>query len=157
ARPGRPPHPRPRRPICPLGSARGRPGMSTEQPATPPAAGHPSPVRETLTLVLVCILVGVVAAGLMADAPGLGVLLLVLLAPVLVRLAIGPPGQADAGRPRTGAQKVMGALGSLGVLIAIGVASFAAFYATCFVVCLGGLAVEQLSAGREGVEWIFFP
>jgi hypothetical protein len=44
-------------------------------------------------------------------------------------------------------------LSSLGVMALIGLASVAAFYATCFVVCLGGLALNDLNKGRsEG--WI---
>src|SRR5205823_6137444 len=125
----------------PPGPARRRPGMSTDPSATPPAEDHASTPKDVLTLVLVCILVGVIAAGLMGVAPGLGIVLLILLAPILVRVATGPP-QADPSKPRTGAQKAMGFFGSLGVLIAIGLASFAAFYGTCFVVCLGGLAVH---------------
>ena len=76
------------------------------------------------------------------------------LVPILVRIARGP---AETGQPATGTQKAMGVLGSLGMLLAIGLASFAAFYATCFVVCLGGLAVEDLRKdGSQSFDWIFW-
>jgi len=121
----------------------------------PSATDHPGPAKDVTGLVLVSILIGVVALGLLAVAPGVAILLLVLLAPVLVRASTGPP-QAGAGTPPTGTQKTLGFLGSLGVLVGVGLAAVAAFYATCFVVCLGGLAVADL--GKSGnYEWIIVP
>jgi hypothetical protein len=109
--------------------------------------------KDPVSLVLVGLLVAVVGLGLLFAAPGLGIVLLILFVPILVRIARGP---VETGQPATGTQKVMGVLGSLGMLIAIGLASFAAFYATCFVVCLGGLAIEDLRKDGAGdFNWIF--
>ena len=50
----------------------------------------------------------------------------------------------------TGFEKVNAFIGSLGVVATVAVAAFVAFYATCFAVCMGGLALSDLKKGESG-------
>jgi hypothetical protein len=94
--------------------------------------------------------------GLFASlgAPGVLIALLVLVTPALIRTRIASSRQRAAGAPPSGpAAAVATFLSSLGVIALIGLASVAAFYATCFAVCMGGLMVEDLNHGKS-YGWI---
>lgn len=97
----------------------------------------------------------VLIAVLCIEAPGLLVVLLVLATPALIRTVRQSSRRPDA----TGVTLVITFFSSLGVLTAVGMAAGAAFYATCFVICLGGLALTEFtSSGRRmGYEWILVP
>ena len=76
-------------------------------------------------------------------------ILLILAAPALIRtLAV------SVGKGPTGGMGFLGTfLGSLGVATLIGLASFIAFFATCFVVCLGSISLSDMGRRGGGGEW----
>jgi hypothetical protein len=86
-------------------------------------------------------------AGLALEAPGVLIVLLILAVPATIRAAVAYSGaqQEAAGGPSF----LLLLLSSLGIAALIGVASFGAFFATCFVVCFGGLALSDKPWGEE--------
>lgn len=78
--------------------------------------------------------------GLLVAAPGILLILVILVTPALVRTACGARTTGPDGGPPS---PVWGFLSSVGLVAIVGLASFVAFFVTCFVVCLGGLAVTQ--------------
>jgi len=93
--------------------------------------------------------------GLATAGPGILIVLLILATPALIRVVIAASHQASQGRPLTGLDITSTFLSSVGIVAMVGLASFAAFYATCWVVCLGGLALENLKSGRGvNYDWI---
>jgi hypothetical protein len=97
-------------------------------------------------------LVVLVCGALAFEAPGILLMLLILATPALIRTVVVKAGAGPA-TPAGGMTFVGTLLGSLGVTVLIGVASFVAFFATCFVVCYGAVS---LSSGHPwGEDWIF--
>ncbi|MFO0965048.1 MAG: hypothetical protein U0793_05605 [Gemmataceae bacterium] len=105
----------------------------------------PRPREEAEPLAAFGILALLICLGLALVAPGVLIIVSFLAIPAIIRTAVV-------------SEKKVGPLwtflGSLGTVVVVGTAAFAAFFATCFVVCLGGLALEDLSRGRS-YEWIF--
>jgi hypothetical protein len=94
------------------------------------------------SLFLVMTLVSV-SLGLMLIAPGLGVLLLVITAPAMVRAAQINARRAAAGQPTDALDRFMALLGSVGVVVATGLAAGGAFFGTCV-----GVFVVTASSGQ---------
>ena len=117
--------------------------------------GAPSPIarRESSYLIeerawtgdnVAWMMLGVLAIVLCVSiafaAPGFLLLLLVLATPALIRAGIA--GFRDERAVASGPSFVMVFLSSLGIAAIVGLASYAAFFATCLAVCLGGLALD---------------
>src|SRR5262249_6366042 len=105
------------------------------------AAGD-NPVMDafgSLALVLLELLVGV---GLASDAPGVLLILLVALTPALIRTLVTTYRQRAEGEKVSAGRVILTFLSSVGVVVVVGLAATAAFYATCFAVCLAGLAIS---------------
>ena len=125
-------------------------GHSFDGPSITTATAVPraSAVRQPqsfglATLMLVVTLISVVM-GLTALAPGLGILLIVLLTPAMVR-TFGIVGRQKAkGRQVAAAHKIGTLFASLAVVTVIGSASVGAFLVTCFPI---GLAAYGGKAG----------
>jgi hypothetical protein len=100
--------------------------------------------------IFLAVLAVLIAIGLALEAPGILVFLFIAMLPALIRTVL------IASRGQTGG--ALGGVGtflsSLGIMVVVGLASFAAFFTTCFVVCLGGLAVSDLRRGGSE-EWIW--
>jgi hypothetical protein len=100
---------------------------------TPPAgleesgrfAVHISSVMLVIAMVAVCL-------GVLHEAPGLGILLIVLMVPALVRTLVGAARRKAKGHSMTPAEKLFTFFGSLGIVIVIGLAASIAFVTTCF-------------------------
>ncbi len=105
-------------------------------------------------LVVFGVLAILVCLGLMLEAPGVLLVLLILATPALIRTVVALSRQQTPGAPPSGLAAVGTFLSSLGVVAIIGLASAAAFYATCFAVCLGGLALHDMRGGGKSGEWI---
>jgi hypothetical protein len=117
--------------------------MSSE--SLPEARGDaPALVVFGVLAILVCL-------GLALEAPGVLVVLLSLATPALIRTIVALSRRQTPAAPPSGLAALGTFLSSLGVMAMVGLASAAAFYATCFVVCLGGLA---LSDKPWGGDWI---
>jgi hypothetical protein len=105
-------------------------------------------------LVVGGVLLLLVGVGLTIEAPGLGLLLLVLATPVLIRVAHVADRRQAHGAPMTGGEKVLAFLGSLGVVAAVGLAAAIAFFAACFAVCFAGLSLGAFNS-RGGMGFLF--
>jgi hypothetical protein len=84
------------------------------------------------------------------EAPGVLVILLILATPALIRTVVVTAGKHQVS-PENGFTMLGTFLSSLGVAALVGLASFVAFFATCFVVCLGGLSLGDT---RHAENWI---
>jgi len=100
---------------------------------------------------VLAILIVVIAANLAFEGPGLLIILALAMTPPLIRLVILSQRARAAGQPLSPAEKVGAFLGTIGAVVLVGAAAFVAFFATCFVVCLGFLAAD---GGRGGGELI---
>jgi hypothetical protein len=78
-----------------------------------------------IALVAVCL-------GILVEVPGLGVILLLVATPSLIRTLGTVARRKAAGRPLTHWEKAQAFAGSVAVVTAIGVGSVAAFTVTCF-------------------------
>jgi hypothetical protein len=106
-----------------------------ENPYAAPAAAGPSGTFSLATLLLVVTGVAVVF-GLMTVAPGLGILVLVLMVPALVRTqALTRRDDERAGRQSTIGEKVGAFVVSLALMALIAIAAGVAFLAACFFSC----------------------
>ncbi|MFL5328326.1 MAG: hypothetical protein ACJ8C4_05385 [Gemmataceae bacterium] len=95
---------------------------------------------------VLAILIGL---GMAIEVPGALAVLVALAMPAFIRtIRAGQWARAEGAAPDS--MNVVGVFfSSLGIISIIGLASFAAFYATCFAACLGGLA---LGGGNRGGE-----
>jgi hypothetical protein len=69
--------------------------------------------------------------------------LLILATPALIRTVVTTVRRDKEGAPAEGPAVLGTFLSSIGVVAMVGLASVAAFYATCFAVCLGGFALTD--------------
>jgi len=125
-------------------------GNPIERPDLPASQGD-APAFWILGLLMIGL-----CLGLMFEAPGILVVLLVLATPALIRTCIASARQRAEGAPPSGLSKVGTFISSVGVIALIGLAAGGAFYATCFAVCLGGLSVAELNHGKDA-GWILIP
>src|SRR5204862_234114 len=98
-----------------------------------------NPAIAALGLLLLLAVVGLATA----NALGVAIVLAVLVTPALARVVyFSLSRNANNKRPLTLGENVAFFFSSLGIVTMIGVASFAAFFASCFVVCWGGITVS---------------
>jgi len=128
------------------------PGTSTEAPADDDRGlaeriRLPEPRGDNPGWIVFGILAILLVLGLASAGPGILLVLLILAIPALIRAALAASRQAALGQPLTGLGITSTFLSSVGIVALVGLASFAAFYATCFAVCLFGM---QASTGKGG-------
>lgn len=135
-------------PLVEEGQVAGRALMQTERNRLRESgADHPAWMVFGVLTLLVCL-------GLMLEAPGVLVVLLILATPALVRLVVVSI-RATSQRQSPSALTMVGLFFStLGIAAIVGLASAAAFFATCFVVCLGGSSLSELNRGGVPADWI---
>jgi hypothetical protein len=78
-------------------------------------------------------------------APGLGILLIVLAVPALIRTVVTGSQSKAAGEPLSSGQKTIAFISSLAIMIAVAVAGVVAFQIACWGSCAAVAAV-----GGEG-------
>jgi phosphatidylglycerol:prolipoprotein diacylglycerol transferase len=90
--------------------------------------------------------------GLLAEAPGLALLILVVAAPVLLHAFLGAR-QTRGGQPGQTLGAAAGFLGTVGIILAVLLSAFAAFVAICLPVGFFGfvLGFEQRDPGKESL------
>jgi hypothetical protein len=93
--------------------------------------------------------------GLAGVAPGVLIVLLLILTPVLVRASRGPDAGLAGGGAASGATGIAGFFSTLAVVALIGFAAIATFYVTCFAVCLAGAATGSFNKSGSAEGWIF--
>jgi hypothetical protein len=102
-----------------------------------------------LTITLLAVVLGV---GRMS--PGVGLGLAIIATPALVRTCLAAVRRKSSGQPMTPREKLGVFAASVGVVLTVGVAAGAAFYATCWVGFFGGAAVSSVWAkGYEPIGW----
>jgi len=113
-----------------------------------------SPRGDSPLLIAVGIAAVLVAIGAAIDEPGILILVLILATPALIRAM-----RVSDTRSREGGGFLLDFVGSLGVIVLIGLATAASFYITCAAVCLGGVWISELSKQRSGgfLEALFLP
>lgn len=126
--------------------------MSSEpRTSMPPSAGLPPARGDGVAMVVFACLGILLCLALALEAPGVLILLLILATPAWIRTLIALSRQRAAGAPPSGPVVVGTFLSSLGVVVLTAVASVAAFFATCFAVCLGGLALSNKKSNYDMV------
>jgi hypothetical protein len=116
----------------------------------PPAAAGPwtfslSSLMLMMTLIAVCF-------GLGGVNPGLGIGVAILVTPAALRTAVAATRRRREGRGMTIDEKIAAFAASLGVVVAIIVATGAAFYATCWAGFFGGAMLsEPFAKGYDGL------
>lgn len=122
--------------------------LAAEAIASEPVAPSPSHSFSLMTLMLLVTLASV-AMGVTAIAPGLGIMLIILLTPALVR-TFGIVRRREAtGQLTSFADRIGTLYASLGVVIVIAVASVGAFVATC-----GPIGAVALTGEGEGYFYV---
>jgi hypothetical protein len=123
-----------------------------------PAAGSKVATQEAASLALFGGRARLVGGGLALTAPGLLIVLVVALIPAVIRAVVIARRRPDQSTTAVGALGTV--FSSLMVVLAVGLASFAAFFATCFAVCLGGLALADMDRGAghgRNYDWVWIP
>lgn len=127
----------------------------SENPYEPPTPIGDAPGASVVSIVLV-IGVIIVLVALTVAAPGLGILLLMVVAPALIRTAV-----VVARRRRlenrdvsVGEKSVLFMASIAGVFAAAGAAAVA-FGVTCAATCFGLIAVAEASGGGAGMDSLF--
>ena len=109
------------------------------------------PVRgrdDKPVFIVIGVLVVLVMLGLAVEAPGLLIVLALGATPALIRSVVVSRRSSAAGYPMTAGHKFGAFLGALGATMLVGAAAFVAFFATCFAVCLGMLAIDERGTGN---------
>lgn len=104
----------------------------------PPGGFHIGALMLVIALIAVCL-------GMTVEAPGLGVVLVLISIPATIRTAVADRRRRRQGRPMTWREYLVVLAASAGVVTAIGVGSVIAFMATCLPV--GFLSVGALGGG----------
>ncbi len=119
------------------------PGALAAQATAPPSA-EPAAVSgsSTIVFIVVAVLLGLLTLALVIEAPGLGIILAVVLTPALVRTAV-TASRRGAREARDPGRMVLTFFGTIGMVIVVGVAAIVTFYITCFAVCAGAMVVTQ--------------
>jgi hypothetical protein len=128
----------------------GRPSADAERGLVPVPHGERHFRLQTRpdspALIVIAVLFLMVAAALIVSLPGLGIILAILATPALVRAVMVAGRRQREGAPLTPGEKAGAFLTSLGIVVTVGVASFAAFWVTCFALVMGGLTLSGESS-----------
>ena len=108
---------------------------------------------ESAALAVFGVLAVLWIVGTAFEAPGMLLILLVLGVPAMIRAIMSAQRGADDIERTPNFFLLF--LNSLGVAALIGVASAIAFFATCVVICFGGLGLGALSHRGSGMELLY--
>lgn len=120
-----------------------------------PGALHGTQFRLStlmLTATMIAVFLGVARMHL-----GLGIVMAILVTPAMIRAALASRKRRGQGSPMNIEESFAAFIGSLGVVIAVSVASGVAFYATCWIGFFGGAAVGEIAGagGYGALGWGF--
>jgi hypothetical protein len=101
-----------------------------------------------ITLIAVCL-------GMIVAMPGLGVLVIIVAVPALVRTLIVGRHRKIAAAPLNLGEKVAAFLASTGIVMGILLAGLSAFAVACVGTCFAALGIAQASGSRASENWIF--
>jgi hypothetical protein len=121
-------------------------------PALPERDFRRRPV--SLGLFLLVSSVAALMVGVTFLSPCVSVVLLVLGLPIMVYAAGAAHRAHREGGPMTVGERVAAALGLPAVVVLVGVCAYITFWATCFTVGLGGLAITGIGPGLDtAISW----
>ena len=112
----------------------------------------------SLDTLMLLITLSAVLLGAFVAAPGLGILLAIVVAPALLRtFTIGVRRKKRGGKLTTG-EKVAGFIGSFGLMAAIGLVGCTTFVIICFggVMATCAVAAADQQLGRQNLEVVGF-
>ena len=113
------------------------------RPVAPPRSADDNPLIAFLGLLFL-----LVCAGLIIENPGLGILLVIVATPALVRAVFLASRRREEGAPMTGFEKVNAFIGSLGAVATVAVAAFVAFAVMALVAVAAAVVVGVVCSGR---------
>jgi len=158
------PNPPPPAPECPECGAKIRDPRATRcwmchEPLTATARAEdrsnpfrlPQPTRDSPAWAVFGVLAILLCGGMMFETPGVLLVLLIPLVPVLIRTVVLTARSREAGAPMTAGETLLAFFTSIGVVAVVGVAAGVAFLISCFAVCLGGMAVAPGQYGPQ--DW----
>ncbi|HEX6963828.1 MAG TPA: hypothetical protein VF175_18315 [Lacipirellula sp.] len=121
--------------------------------APPPMETHPRGASFSIATLLLATTVVAICAALVAEAPGIGITMCILLAPVLVRTAMVVRRREAAGKRVSAGEKIGLILTSFVVInVIVAVVGFAAIGTFC-AVCLGTVgALDEASMVVAGIS-----
>lgn len=156
------PNPPPPEPTCPECGAKIRGPRATrcwmcQEPFTamvrrddgPNPFRLPEPKADSPAWAVFGALAILICGGLMFDAPGILVVLCILLVPALVRTLVAT---TRTRAPLSVGSTLLAFFSSIGIVTVVGIAATAAFLATCFAACLGGVVMS--GPGLRGINGI---
>lgn len=125
------------------------------------AAAQPSPVSSFQFSIQTLLLITTLAAvclGALVTVPGLGILVLVVAIPALVRTCVTGAAMKREGHTFTTTDKIMSFLASAAVAWAALAAAGVAIVATCTATLFAGLAIGEVAGGgaQGGAEFTNF-
>ena len=130
-----------------------------EEPRIVPPAAVVNPLQFSLETLLLIVTLSAVCLGALVAAPGLGVLLLVIAVPALVRTCVSGIRSKQHGEKLTAVDKVMAFLASAAMawaaLMAAGMVLFVVGTVSLFAICALDDAVRNTTYGPLG-EWIIW-
>lgn len=133
--------------LCDQPLAPGKAGA--ENPWAAPAV-ELKPSSRTFTLGSLMLVIALIAVclGVLVEVPGLGVILLLIATPALIRTLVAVSRRKAAGQPLLWWEKLAVFAGSVGVVTAIGLGALIAFVLTCFPV--GFMAMQSNFQQSQG-------
>jgi hypothetical protein len=108
--------------------------------ATAPARG---PQTFGLSSLFLFVTLTAICLGVLVAVPGLGIVLAVISVPAFVRASASAARERAAGHTAEPADKIRFFLTSIGLVVVIAVAGFAAFFAACLVACPIAISTES--------------
>jgi hypothetical protein len=99
-----------------------------------------------ITLISVCL-------GMIVAAPGIGLLVVIVAVPALVRTLVVGRYRKEAASPLNLGEKVMAFLASTGIIIGIMLAGLIAYWVACIGTCFAVLGVAQTATEQSSAEF----
>ena len=100
----------------------------------------------SLETLLMVITLAAVCLGMTAAAPGMGILIMVIAVPALIRTVMAGHQERQAGRPMSAGHKFLTFLASTGIVLAVVGAGCSAFLAACMASGLMALSLSDYGA-----------
>lgn len=141
-------------PWCEAGNSRGaancwlchRPLPTASTAAEPSSSPRAESARgdsaSNVVLAVLVIVILIVCIGAIAVAPGLGILLGIILAPILIRTAWVSHRPSESGQPPTGGQVVRSFFATCGIVLLVLIGAAIAGFVICCI------AVSQMKFGK---------
>lgn len=125
----------------------------------PPPAAVGTPLQFSLETLLLIVTLSAVCLGALVAAPGLGVLLLVIAVPALVRTCVSGIRSKQQGEKLTATDKIMAFLASAAIAWAALAAAGMAFFSACTASLFAGAAIGQVAGNTLDsslTEWLIW-